>query len=374
VIVLVPAYEPDERLVDLVAALHQAAPTLRTVIVDDGSGPSYAQVFAAARALGATVLGWPENRGKAAALRAGFAWAQRELPGHDVVCADCDGQHGPADVLRVAGALRPGDTMVLGVRRFTGRVPARSRLGNAVTRAAFRAATGAPVTDTQTGLRAYPASVLGWARQVPGERFAYELELLLHAAREGRTVREVEIATIYLEGNASSHFRPLVDSAQVYLPLVRFSLASLTGFVVDTVVLLTLHGLTGAMLPSVVVARVTSAAANFLVNRRLVFARDGGHRLRPAAARYAVLAVGLLAASYGMLRALTGAGVPLLAAKVVTDASLFAVSFVVQRRFVFPAGAAARPGAAHVVTAAAGDRGAPAASEEPGVRADRLAA
>lgn len=373
-IVLVPAYEPDERLVDLVAALHQASPMLRTVIVDDGSGPSYAQVFAAARALGATVLGWSENRGKAAALRAGFAWAQREHPGHDVVCADCDGQHRPADILRVAGALRPGDTLVLGARRFTGRVPARSRIGNSMTRALFRAVTGAPVTDTQTGLRAYPASALDWARQVPGERFAYELEILLHAAREGRTVREVEIATIYLEGNSSSHFRPVVDSARIYVPLVRFSLASLTGFVVDTVVLLTLHGLTGAMLPSVVVARVTSAATNFLVNRRLVFARAGGHRLGPAAARYAALAVALLAASYGMLRGLTGAGVPLLVAKVLTDASLFAVSFVVQRRFVFPAGAPGRPGAAHVVTADAGDCGAPASPDEPGVHADRLAA
>ena len=52
-------------------------------------------------AAGAAVLRQPVNRGKGAALKAGFAWARRNAPGEAVVCADCDGQHTPDDVARV---------------------------------------------------------------------------------------------------------------------------------------------------------------------------------------------------------------------------------------------------------------------------------
>ena len=46
-VVLIPAYQPDQRLVELIRHL----PDHRVVIVDDGSGPTYASVFADARNL-----------------------------------------------------------------------------------------------------------------------------------------------------------------------------------------------------------------------------------------------------------------------------------------------------------------------------------
>lgn len=343
-IVLVPAYEPDDRLVDLVASVRSAAPELRVLVVDDGSGPAYETVFEGARRLGALVLELPANRGKGAALKAGFAHAELAHPGEDVVCADCDGQHSVVDILRVAGRIgRTGrDAMVLGARRFTGQVPLRSRVGNATTRLLFRAITHVPVQDTQTGLRGYPASMLPWLRSVPGDRFEYELDLLLRARGAGFGIEEVEIATIYLEENASSHFRPVADSVRIYAPLLRFSLSSLGAFTVDTVALLVLHSLTGSLVGSVVGARVVSSGANFLANRRLVFDREHQTRLGPAAAHYWALVVALLAANALLISALTHAGTGLLPAKVVTEALLFLVSFQVQRRFVFRPGS---PGA-----------------------------
>ncbi len=333
---LIPAYEPHERLVHLVAELRRSAPDLGVLVVDDGSGPAYRRVFDAARAAGATVLAHTTNRGKGSALRTGFAHLARNHPGHDVVCADCDGQHSVVDVLRVAGEVARGDAaVVLGARRFTGDVPARSRLGNTVTRQAFRLATGLRVQDTQTGLRGYPAAMLGWLLSVGGDRFEYELSVLLRAAAAGYAVREVEIATIYLAGNESSHFRPLVDSVRVVAPLLRFTASSLTAFTVDLVALLALHAATGSLLVSVVGARLVSAALNFAVNRRLVFARGADTPLGVAAVRYTLLAVTLLAGSYVLLRGLTGAGLGLLPAKLVTELVLFGVSYRVQRGFVF---------------------------------------
>lgn len=345
-VVLVPAYEPDARLVTLVQALRRARPHVPVVVVDDGSGPGYRPVFAAAGRAGADVLTHPVNRGKGVALRTGVAHVLARHPGADVVSADCDGQHTVRDVLAVADRVARGDVaVVLGARSFAGDVPLRSRVGNTCTRVAFRLGTGVPVRDTQTGLRGYPADMLPWLLDVPGDRFEYELAVLLRAADERRTVVEVPIATVYLDGNASSHFRPLVDSARVYAPLLRFVASSLAGFAVDAVALLALAAATGSLLAATVGARVLSGAVNFGLNRRWVFRRGATGPVSREAVAYALLAVNLLLAGYAGLRVLTHAGVPLLAAKVVADLVLFLVGYRVQRTAVFR-GPRVAPGAA----------------------------
>ncbi len=342
-VVLIPAYEPDRRLLDLLRDLAMVAPELDVVVVDDGSGAGYAAVFSDAVMLGADVIGFPANRGKGAALKYGFAHIAAHYPGQDVVCADSDGQHTARDVVRVGRAVRPG-ALVLGVRAFTGRVPLRSRVGNTLTRWMFRAATGTAVSDTQTGLRGYPAAALDWLTGVPGDRFEYEFNLLLQAGGAGWTVEELPIDTVYLADNASSHFRPLVDSVRVYLPLLTFSASSLAAFAVDFVVLLVVSALTGNLLAAVVAARGVSSAVNFGVNRRMVFASR--RPLRSTLLRYYLLVAVLLLANYGLLAWLTGLGVALALAKLVVEPALFLASYRVQRRLVFgdgPALAADRP-------------------------------
>jgi glycosyltransferase involved in cell wall biosynthesis len=227
VVVLVPAYQPDHRLLTLLTGLRDAAPDVRAVVVDDGSGPASAPVLDAVRDLGCTVLRHPTNRGKGVALKTGLRHVAEAHPGLDVVCADADGQHSVVDILRVAEQVRTTGRTVLGVRGFDGRVPLRSRFGNSVTRLLFRAATGYPVRDTQTGLRAYPHTLLDWLLTVPGERFEYEMNVLLHAARAGHRIDQTVIATTYLDGNASSHFGSVRDSARIYRPLLRFAASSL---------------------------------------------------------------------------------------------------------------------------------------------------
>jgi len=103
VIVLIPAYEPDGRLLGLLDALRAGAPDAHLLVVDDGSGPQFAPVFDAVRQRGCVVLTHPVNRGKGAALKTGFRFIAEHASGEqEVVCADSDGQHSPDDVLRVA--------------------------------------------------------------------------------------------------------------------------------------------------------------------------------------------------------------------------------------------------------------------------------
>ncbi|MFT4230431.1 MAG: glycosyltransferase family 2 protein, partial [Microbacterium sp.] len=253
-IVLIPAYQPGPRLVELVAAVRSGDADVHVVVVDDGSGPDYAPVFDRAAAAGATVLRHGQNRGKGAALKTGFGHALAAHPGEDVVTADADGQHTVRDILRVVDALR-GDradgrtAMILGCRTLSRATPLRSRVGNALARGLFRFAAGWRLSDTQTGLRGIPAVHVKWMREQAGERFEYEQNVLLRCHAAGVDTREVEIEAVYLEGNASSHFRPVADSLRIALPLARFAGSSLLAFVVDTVALLALTALTGLLVP-----------------------------------------------------------------------------------------------------------------------------
>ena len=339
-ITVIPAYQPDHALVDVVGAL-RAASGHPVLVVDDGSGPEYRAVFAEARRRGAVVVGYSRNRGKGHALKTGFAAVLRAWPGHDVVCADADGQHTVADIGAVATRLADGTgthRIVLGERGLRTGVPLRSRVGNAATRLLFRLATGLRVHDTQTGLRGYPAALLPDLLQVPGYRYEYELNVLLHARKADWMIDSLPIATVYRDGNASSHFRPLVDSARIYAPLLRFCASSLTAFAVDTVALLALSASTGSLLVAVVGARAISAGVNFAINRRLVFPAGRQRPAVGAAVRYAALLVVMLAANWGLLTLLTGAGLALVLAKIVTDSSLFAVNYLLQRKLVFGPG------------------------------------
>ncbi|MBT2586593.1 bifunctional glycosyltransferase family 2/GtrA family protein [Arthrobacter sp. ISL-95] len=335
-IILVPAYEPDHQLTTLVRDLLEIDPWLTIVVVDDGSGPDYKDTFDDAARLGCHVLSYAVNGGKGHALKCGFAFIAAELPGHDVVCADSDGQHAVVDILAVADRVRRvTGAMVLGCRSFTGDVPARSRLGNTVTRGLFRLATGQRITDTQTGLRGYRADMLPWLLTVRGERYEYELNLLLEAKQAGYEIGAVEIATVYLDHNSGSHFRPVADSLRIYAPLLKFLGSSMSAFGVDMMMFLLLSALTDSLLLAVVGARLVSATVNFMVNRRLVFEHGRETSFRAAATGYVGLVVVLLSANYAAMWSLTSLAVPGILAKVVTEMTLLGISYAVQQRFLF---------------------------------------
>ena len=339
-IALIPSYEPAEHLPTLVTALAAADPGLGIVVVDDGSGPAYASIFARAAAAGATILRHDRNLGKGAALKTGLAHVHGVAPSEGVVSADADGQHTCADIVAVADRVRAlgereSRTLVLGCRTFDGAVPLRSRLGNDISRRLFRAAAGWPLSDTQTGLRGFPAALVPWLIGLPGERFEYEQRMLLGLHGAGFTAEEIPIATVYLAGNESSHFRPVLDSVRVTLPTLVFAASSLLGFAVDTIALFLLQAATGALVPSIIAARLVSASVNFFVNRRVVFLRRGREGMWRQLGSYVLLAAVLLASNIVWLSYLTGIGMSLWGAKLLTEIVLFCTSYRTQRSSVF---------------------------------------
>ena len=251
---------------------------------------------------------------------------------------DADGQHLPADVVRVSEDWEAHpETLVLGSRRFTGTVPWRSRAGNAITRVVFRLSTGVSVYDTQTGLRAFAVSRIPMMIEMRGERYEYEINILLYATRQHMPIREVTIETVYIADNASSHFHPMRDSWRIYKMILLFAASSLLAAAVDYVLVLSLSALFAkqaqGLLWSVVLARVISSFLNYMLNRKLVF-EDCSRR---SVFRYYLVAAGIMAANYGLLSLISGV-MPLALAKLLVELALYPLSFYLQRRFVFARG------------------------------------
>lgn len=348
--IIIPAYEPDERLVALFASLHERnmAPV---VLVDDGSGTAYAELFD--RALDAvgdagTLLVHEVNRGKGAALKTAFSHVLEQWPdAMGVVTADSDGQHDPDCIERVRTALEAhADSLVMGVRTFDGDdVPWKSRMGNKITSRVFGALTGIAISDTQTGLRGIPRELMEACLDLPGDRFEFETQMLTCAQKGGVPFFEVPIATIYdSKENHQTHFNAVKDSWRIYRTLLweplTYALSSLTSAATDIVAFAILYD---QLLPSfdgkeavcTAVARVISATLNYTLNSRVVFRSK--RKAVVSVPRYVGLAVVIMALS----ATLTTLGhmalpfAPVVVVKIAVDAFLFVLSYVVQRRFVF---------------------------------------
>jgi len=338
-IALIPAYEPSDMLTGLVTRLY--AEGFRVVIIDDGSGKRYRRIFQSVSACSA-VLAHPVNRGKGRALKTGLKYIAENYPGDAVIVTlDADGQHLVDDAIRVcASAVSARGCLVLGGRSFDGQVPMRSRFGNAMTRFVYRALTGVRVRDTQTGLRAFGAGLIPLMLRVDGDRYEYEMNVLLECARRKVPIIEVRIRTVYYENNAASHFHALKDSARVYANIVKFAASSVIGFLVDygmySLLVLLTRGLgTAVSVPlSNVAARAVSAGVNFAVNKRLVFKNKDS--VFKTAAQYFALAVCVLAGNTLLLSFLVeNLNVDRFSGKIFTEITFFTFSWFTQRFLIF---------------------------------------
>lgn len=211
--IVIPAYNAAATVAE-VARAAAARTGLPVLVVDDGSQDGTAD---AARAAGVKLLCHPENRGKGAALRSGFAEALRHgAPA--VITMDADGQHDPAELPGLLAAHRAApEALVIGVRSFDpALMPRRSRVGNHISTFFISVFAGRRYRDTQSGYRIYPAALL---RRAPyrGQRFEIETELLLWSSKLDILTREVPIATLYggAAGAPRTHFRNVHDTLRI---------------------------------------------------------------------------------------------------------------------------------------------------------------
>lgn len=261
-----------------------------------------------------------------------------------VITADSDGQHLVDDVLKISKSLaKREDKMILGVRDFDqSNVPSKSRIGNKLTSLGFRVLIGLSVSDTQTGLRGIPNSLIDLSLSIPGDRFQYETAVLIETGKVSG-FEEIKIRTVYYDENKGTHFNPVKDSIQIFNLLLgtffRYIFVSLSSFVVDILLFalgtkLLFPALSVRIPLSTAFARIISGAYNYAMNRKIVFKSD--RSVVSSGFSYLMLCIIQCAVSAGLVTAICYL-LPLdeVPVKAVVDTCLFFVNYKIQKNYIF---------------------------------------
>ena len=194
--VLIPAYNEALVIGSVVLQARKYADVV--IVVDDGSADNTYEV---AELAGAHVILMPQNVGKAAAMKAGFAYA-RTLNYKATVMMDGDGQHFASDIPVVAAAVLSGEAdMVVGSRFLetgTGEeeIPIYRRFGQKVLNEATNLSSDVKCTDSQSGYRALSQEAL---RHMDFSTSGYGIEsdMLSHFSALGLKISEAPISVTY---------------------------------------------------------------------------------------------------------------------------------------------------------------------------------
>lgn len=344
--IVIPAYEPDEKLIGTMKELVESG-FCDIIVVDDGSNEGCKNIFdIVEQTKECTLLRHPVNRGKGAALKTAIAYfLESRKDKRALVTVDADGQHLVKDIESVSRAVLESRKVVLGVRNFSeSNVPMRSVLGNRITAAVFRLFFGMKIRDTQTGLRAFPKEYLPEMLEVEGERYEYETNVLLLMNRLRIPYEQVDISTVYIEENKSSHFRVVRDSLRIYALILKYLFSSLMASFIDVFVFYLLKRvpiLVFIPIPltysATICARIISSLVNYGINAKHVFKADAN---KMTFIKYYMLAVVQLIVSATLVFIVEHVlciSSPLLSTviKAVVDTILFFFSFRIQHKWVF---------------------------------------
>ena len=324
-IALIPAYCPEDRMIGLIKELDIRG--FAVVVIDDGSGEEYDELFTAARQY-ASVKRYTPNRGKGEALKCGMRYIkERYQAPYTVITADADGQHRVEDIVKVAdAAAEHPDSLILGKRLLDKSSPIKSRIGNGITRVLYRLTTGRRIYETQTGLRAFSNRLLPRFLKLPGHRYEFEIDMILDASNAD--IIEVDIQTVYFDNNAASHFRPLQDTVSLNKEFLRYKLPSINAGLAGLLLFVLIVNFGGAWIWACVLSRLFTILLKGGLNRVVPFAE------KPSVGRYVLTSGIVLLCDIGVMAALVSVGVNVYAAKVLSGIVMIFVSMIVRTVFM----------------------------------------
>lgn len=347
IVFLIPSLDPDDKMPSYVRELI-AAGAKRILLVDDGSKEENKHYFEELKVLKeVTILTHDVNKGKGRALKTAFEYILNNMKDiKAVVTADADGQHACDDTINTGlKVLETGD-VVFGTRNFNEEiVPFKSRNGNKITTTVFKLLYGKQVNDTQTGLRGLPIDFISDCLNIEGERFEYEIGMLIKIVQENRKIYELPIKTIYYNSNRATHFNTFKDSFKIYkimfLQFFKFVSVSAISFLLD-IGLYTMFinflfnniNYESGILYSTILARIMSSLFNYLMNRKVVFKQNNGYM--KTICKYYTLAIGQMLASWLFVTLIfSKLSINTSVIKLFVDFLLFLLSYQLQRRWVF---------------------------------------
>ena len=346
-VVIIPSLEPDEKLIPYIHKLLSSG-IKDIIVVNDGSSNECDVIFDEINSIESChVLTHKVNLGKGAAIKTALRYYQENKSGAaGVITVDADGQHSVPDVLRICAAMDENpDSFVLGCRDFGEDTPGKSLYGNRITSFAMKLFYGISLSDTQTGLRGIPNSMIDGLLKVRGTRYEYELNMLIYAKGHCVPFVTIPIETIYFNNNEKSHYRPVIDSARIFVRvisgLIGFSASAICAAFLDisiygvmTKVILDKLPLFGMLLIAFLSARIISSVLNFALNRRLPVSQN--KNIRDTIPKYYTLVVIQMIVSFLSIYLLCAhTGIDELIIKVIVDCILGLISYQIQLRWVF---------------------------------------
>lgn len=200
---MVPALDEEGSVGDVVAELRREAPGFDVLVIDDGSTDTTAE---RAREAGAAVVSHPFNLGIGGAVQSGYRYAF--INGYDVaIQVDGDGQHDPAQIAKLDGALRSSGADLVWGSRFLEtagyKVPRLRRAGRVIFAKVVSMITREPVTDPTSGFRiANRRGIELFARDYPHDY--PEVEAILMAHSHDLEISEVAVTMRQRETGSSS--------------------------------------------------------------------------------------------------------------------------------------------------------------------------
>lgn len=344
--ILIPAFNPDIKLLQLLHNLYQQMDfNQEIIIIDDGSDRqdifnqikmNYSDVI---------VLHHEVNEGKGAALKTGFKYIVNNYSDIlGIATMDADGQHLVEDLRTVETVFIKNITaLTIGSRTFGNDVPLRSRFGNLLTNKLVSLLVGINITDTQTGLRVIPIKYVKQLLSFKSNRYEFEFEMLLSAKQSNIDIIEAPIQTIYLDDNETSHFRVIADSIAIYSRFFKFAFSGLGSFLIDFISFYILVNFmmnetsSDFILFATIIARILSAVFNYGVNKRIVFQNQGSKTLLKYVTLMFVqmMVSGLMTTLMSELTGQLDSTFWIAFIKLWIDFLLFLVSYQLQKRVVF---------------------------------------
>jgi glycosyltransferase involved in cell wall biosynthesis len=206
VICVSPAYNEEKTVAKVVQAALKYSEGV--IVVDDGSTDS---TYEEAKKAGATVIRHYRNLGKGAALKTGFK-AALKMGADIVIVLDADLQHNPEEIPKLLKTMERENADIVVGSRFLGIIKGMPRmriLSNKLTTIILRLYFKLPITDSQSGFRAYKRQILEQV-EFSAPRFSAETEILIDARRKGFRISETKIQTIY--GEEKSKIRNFEDT------------------------------------------------------------------------------------------------------------------------------------------------------------------
>ncbi|EGC83041.1 glycosyltransferase [Anaerococcus hydrogenalis] len=350
IIVLIPALNPPRYiLTNYIKELREKG-FERIILVNDGSRNEYKEYFDSLKNQGIDVFDHYKNFGKGRALKNSFNYILNNYSDFSyVITADSDGQHRAEDLFNIAkiASRSKENILYLGSRDFNEEnVPFKSSFGNKLTSFIYKLMFKDKIRDTQTGLRAICKSHMEDFLDLDGERFEYEINMLINCSKTGKKIKEIPIETVYFDNNSETHFNPVKDSIKIYSVMFKtffkFILSSLSSWLVDigffrlfTKTLINIVKSQSTIIwISTIGARIISGLFNYNVNKNIVFKDESDSK--SVFYKYVILWLcQMILSAFLVDRLFLFLGFDSSLIKIFVDCLIFLLSYRIQDRYIF---------------------------------------